>query len=115
MIIKICDLLKDSCFTSLDLDYASFCITDLIKIIDSIKQSSITSIKFTGSYPTDDSVRLVCNLLESRRFEKLRLHFMSFDDEDIEEILSSIVKFSVSADFIFACCELCKIELMLRS
>lgn len=121
LVTKICALLKDPRFKSFDLDYRSLPDTALKRIMDSIKESSIMSLKFEEYYPKDEHTTIVRDLLENYRFEKLKLHFVSFTNECIEQMLpsiqqSSITKFNVRGNFAYMSDELQNaIELILRS
>lgn len=102
LMTKICDLLKGARFKSFDLDYRSLSSAALKRIMDSIKESSITSLTFNALVSKKDAMMMIHNLQENYHFEKLKLQFFSFKNDTITQMLmlpsiqqSSITKFSV--------------------
>lgn len=96
LITKLCDLLKESRFTSLELNCASLSSAALSQIMDAIKQSSITSLRFNECEMKGEKITIICNLLESFNFEKLKLHSRYIKDEIIEQMLPSIRQSSIT-------------------
>lgn len=98
---KVCDLLTNPRFKSFELDYRSLPNTELHTIMDAIKQSSITSLKFSTQYSENNSMMMIYDLMEKYHFKKLK--FFDFENETIDKILpsiqqSSITKFSIESD-----------------
>lgn len=65
------------------------------KIIDSIKRSSITSLKLYAFQSTAKTISFICNVLENHPLEKLEIKFCIFQSSIMEQILPSIQKSSI--------------------
>lgn len=96
LITKLCDLIKGSRFTSFDLDYDSLPTAVINQIMDAIKQSSIVSLTFSEFGMKVQNIMVVRNLLETFNFAKLKLHFFSFENEIIEQMLPSVQQSTIT-------------------
>lgn len=95
----ICDLLKDSHLTSLELQHYYLSEIELTKIFNAIKGSNIVSLNLI-SYMGIDKIRCVCDLLENYSLKKLTINNFSSADIIINTLIpvikkSSLIKFKI--------------------
>lgn len=91
---KVCDLLeqKNSSLGSFELYHRSLNSAAFDKIINSIKKSSITSLKCHGYYLNIANIWTICDLLENHDLVKLRLNFANYEGDILNAILPAIKK-----------------------
>lgn len=96
LLTRICCLLENASLKNLELNYCSFPDAALDKIIDSIKRSSIVSIKFTNYNPQIENIISIQNLLENCYLDKLKLNFFDATNNIVDSILPSIMQSSIT-------------------
>lgn len=100
LVTKMCDLLKNPRFTSLDIDCTWLSDYTLKKIMDAIKQSSITSLQISASQFRAGHMILTRDPPEKYNFLKLKLQPNVCMKQYYEQILfsvqrSSVIKFDI--------------------
>lgn len=103
----ICDLLENSGILAINLSKCSLNESNMIKIIDAIKRSSILTLSLNGNVGafTSASIAALCDLLENYPLRKLFLDDNELTDETMLALLpsvkrSALVHLSVDQNFI---------------
>lgn len=89
ILAKVCDLLKSSVgLTQLDLSNCYLAMGSTVAIINSTKESSITSINFGSNYINRKAIHDICSLLENCVVKKIK--FIGLTSTTIDFMLPSI-------------------------